>query len=644
MSKETGFKELQALLDKIDYYRDKYYNDNKSIISDKEYDELVDKATELSENLRDNKAIKEINRVGAYPSMGFKKVEHSKPMLSAAKTKDIDVIKMFVSKYNCYCSYKLDGLTLCLKYKDGRFVQGLTRGNGQIGEEVTEQCKLISNLPLELKLPFKNDLEIRGECVISWEEFHRINEGLEEPYSHPRNLAAGTIRTLDLSVLKDRKLSFVAFEVVAPTIEDKLEGLKRLEQLGFETVKTDCCDDLEKTLCEMTADNSVYPVDGLIFEVREQSVSEGLGSTTHHENCRIALKWQDTLYETTLRNIEWQTSKTGLINPVAVFDMIDLDGALTQRATLHNISYIEDLQLGIGDTIRVYRSNMVIPKVHDNITKSNTYVLPNCCPACGNKIELRKSNDTKTLHCTNPNCQAQLLSKLTHFVSKNCVNIPQLSTRTLKKFIEIGWVKNFQDIYRLKFHEKEMKGLNGFGEKSVNTLLAAIQDSRKIKLANFLYALSCPLLGKTASQLLNKEFRGDFKVFVGAVKTKRDFSNIETFGQIISESILTFFETNMEEIELLAKEFTFIQPIQESHNDNQLENKIFVITGSLNSFKNRDELIEVIVKNGGKVSGSVSKNTNYLINNDYTSSSSKNKKAQQLNIPIITEKGFLELL
>lgn len=644
MSKETGFKELQALLDKIDYYRDKYYNDNKSIISDKEYDELVDKATELSENLRDNKAIKEINRVGAYPSMGFKKVEHSKPMLSAAKTKDIDVIKMFVSKYNCYCSYKLDGLTLCLKYKDGKFVQGLTRGNGHIGEDVTEQCKLISNLPLELKLPFKNDLEIRGECVIKWTEFHRINEVLEEPYSHPRNLTAGTIRTLDLSVFKDRELSFVAFEVITPTIEDKLEGLKRLGQLGFEIVKTDCCDDLEKTLGEMTADNSVYPVDGLIFEVREQSVSEGLGSTTHHENCRIALKWQDTLYETTLRNIEWQTSKTGLINPVAVFDMIDLDGALTQRATLHNISYIEDLQLGIGDTIRVYRSNMVIPKVHDSLTKSGNYVVPKTCPACGGSTNLRNNNDTKTLHCTNPNCQAQLLSKLTHFVSKNCVNIPQLSTKTLQKFVEVGWIKNFQDIYKLKFHEKEMKSLEGFGEKSVAALLTTIQDSKTIKLANFLYALSCPLLGRTASQLLDKEFKGDFNSFIGAVKTKRDFSNIETFGQIISENILTFFGTNMKEIESLAGEFTFIKPVEYLCNNNRLENKTFVITGSLNNFKNRDELVGVIVKNGGKVSGSVSKNTNYLINNDYTSSSSKNKKAQQLNIPIITEKGFLELL
>lgn len=441
MSKETKSKELQALLDKIDYYKDKYYNDNKSIISDKEYDELVDKATELSKKIKDEQAIKEINKVGAYPSMGMKKVEHSKPMLSAAKTKDVNVIKMFISKYNCYCSYKLDGLTLCLKYKDGKFIQGLTRGNGQIGEDVTEQCKLIPNLPLELKSSVKNDLEVRGECVIKWKEFHRINEGLVEPYSHPRNLAAGTIRTLDLSVFKDRKLSFVAFEVVAPKIEDKLEGLKRLEKLGFETVKIDCCDDLENTLYEMTADNSVYPVDGLIFEVREQSVSERLGSTAHHENCRIAFKWQDTLYETTLRSIEWQTSKTGLINPVAVFDMIDLDGALTRRATLHNISYIEDLKLGIGDIIRVYRSNMVIPKVYDSLTKSGKYTIPCQCSACGGKTDLRNNNGTKTLHCTNPNCQAQLLNKLTHFVSKNCVNIPQLSTKTLEKFIELGWVK-----------------------------------------------------------------------------------------------------------------------------------------------------------------------------------------------------------
>lgn len=637
MDKVKRLKELNALLQKASYA---YYGLDKPIMSDKEYDDLYDELVSLEKETECVLAGSPTQKVQGYILDGFKKVEHSKPMLSADKTKEVSEVEKFIDNRDFYCSYKLDGLTLVVKYKDGKFIQGITRGNGTVGEDVTEQCRFIKNLPMEIFN--KNDIELRGECVISWDEFHRINSTLDEPYSHPRNLAAGTLRNLDLNIVRDRNLSFVVFELVSPTFTHKWDGLKVIEDMGFECVGR-AKGTVENCVEGMQPDWYVYPVDGLIFELNSSELSKSLGSTSHHENCRIALKWDDTLYKTKLTDIEWNTSKTGLINPVAIFEPVDLDGAVTTRATLHNISYIEDLQLGIGDEIVVYRANMVIPKVHDNLTRSNTWTFPDECPVCGGITKIVKENDSKVLMCDNPNCKGKLLGKLTNFVSKNAANIDGLSEQTLERLIELGWLNSFQDIYKLSEHKDEMSKLDGFGKRSVEKLLDAIEKSRSITLDRFIYALCIPLIGRSASKTIAKYFNYDFKEWyqIGISQPFR-YTLLDDFGETMQNSIHNF-AVNMDMIADLADEFSF-EKVEEKSSSVDLSGKTFVITGSLIHYKNRDELVGVIESLGAKVSGSVSAKTSYLINNDVTSTSGKNKKAKDLGVPIISEEDFLKMI
>ena len=637
MDKVKRLKELNTLLQKASYA---YYGLDKPIMSDKEYDDLYDELVSLEKETECVLAGSPTQKVQGYVLDGFKKVEHSKPMLSTDKTKEVSEVEKFIDNRDFYCSYKLDGLTLVVKYKDGKFVQGITRGNGTIGEDVTEQCRFIKNLPIEISN--KHDIELRGECVISWDEFHRINSTLEEPYSHPRNLAAGTLRNLDLNIVRDRNLSFVVFELVSPTLTHKWDGLKAIEDMGFECVGR-AKGTVEDCVEGMQPDWYAYPVDGLIFELNSSELSKSLGATSHHENCRIALKWEDTLYKTKLTDIEWNTSKTGLINPVAIFEPVDLDGAITTRATLHNISYIEDLQLGIGDEIVVYRANMVIPKVHDNLTRSNTWTFPDECPVCGGITKIVKENDSKVLMCDNPNCKGKLLGKLTNFVSKNAANIDGLSEQTLEKLIELGWLKSFKDIYRLSEHKNEMSKLDGFGKRSVEKLLDAIEKSRSIKLSNLIYSLCIPLVGRSASKDISNYCYHDVQTFINFMNVHYDFTVIDGFGSEMQKSLSNWWKDNEESFYALVKEFTF-EKVEEKSNGVNLSDKTFVITGSLTHYKNRDELVSVIEQLGGKVSGSVSAKTSYLINNDVASTSGKNKKAKDLGIPIISEEDFLKMI
>lgn len=637
MDKVKRIKELTELLQKASYA---YYGLDNPIMSDKEYDNLYDELSKLEVESEYVLAGSPTQKVQGYLLDGFSKVEHSKPMLSANKTKDIEGIKRFVNKEDFYCSYKLDGLTLVVKYKDGKFVQGITRGNGLVGEDVSEQCRFIKNLPMQISN--KNSIELRGECVISWEEFRRINRQLEEPYSHPRNLAAGTLRNLDLNVIKERDLSFVVFEMVHPSFVHKWDGLKVLEEFGFECVGRSK-GKIEDCIAGMQPEFYKYPTDGLIFEINSSELSKSLGSTAHHECCRMALKWEDELYESKLKNIEWNTSKTGLINPVALFEPVDLDGAITTRATLHNISYIEDLQLGIGDTIQVYRANMVIPKVHSNLTMSNTWNLPDKCPCCGGNVEIHNENGSKTLHCMNPDCKAKLLGKLVHFVSKNAINIDGLSEQTLQKFIDLGWLNSFIDIYCLSEHRKEMYKLDGFGKKSVDKLLESIEKSRNTTLDRFIYGLCIPLIGRTASKEIAKEFNNQVEEFYDVWCQGYDFTKLNDFGDAMNNSMQDFIRDNYRWIAELIVEFNFRES-DNSGNVKVLEGKTFVITGSLKFYKNREELVATIERNGGKVSGSVSAKTSYLINNDVESTSGKNKKAHDLGIPIISEGEFVQMI
>ena len=637
-------KELTGQIQKAAYA---YYGLDRPLMTDKEYDDLYDELSALEKETNCVLSGSPTIKVQGFVLDGFTKVKHTKPMLSANKTKDTKEIEKFVTNNRFYGSYKLDGLTVVVRYKNGEFTQGITRGNGIEGEDVTEQCRFIKNLPMSI--PYKNNLELRGECVISWDEFKRINKDLDIPFSHPRNLAAGTLRNLDLNIIKDRNLSFVVFECVTDMKEDsKSETLIDVHNMGFEIVPFTKLNSTVDQVCDaLQPEFYQYPTDGVIFELDSRKLSESLGATSHHECCRMALKWEDELYETKLNDIEWNTSKTGLINPVAVFEAVDLDGAITTRATLHNISYIENLQLGIGDTIQVYRANMVIPKVHSNLTMSNTWKLPDKCPCCGGDVEMHNENESKTLHCINPDCKAKLLGKLVHFVSKNAINIDGLSEQTLQKFIDLGWLNSFKDIYYLSDHKEEMYKLDGFGKKSVDKLLESIEKSRNTTLDRFIYGLCIPLIGRTASKEIAKSCAngnvGQF-ITIMSLEGNQPFIGLDGFGKEMCNSIVHWWIYNKQNFYELIEEFNFRESVNNGNVKQVLEDKIFVITGSLKFYKNRDELVNVIERNGGKVSGSVSAKTSYLINNDVASTSGKNKKAHDLGIPIISEGEFIQMI
>lgn len=631
---------IKELTNELLQYCHEYYDLDNPTISDAEYDRKYDILKQMEDEASFWLANSPTRKVQGKVSDGFKKVMHSKPMLSAAKTKDVSEIKKFIGNQPFYASYKLDGLTLVCIYEGGKFKQAITRGTGLIGEDVTEQAKMISNLPMSI--PYDGYLELRGECVVSWENFDKINANLEEPYSHPRNLAAGSLRNLDTNITKQRKLSYVVFECVSDLQDNKWLELYYLKDLGFTTVPIGVDLSVEDLIKTMTPESCPYPVDGLIFEMTSKKYSKYLASTSHHEGCRMALKWADVTYETVLRDVIWDVGRSGVISPVAVFDEVDLDGALTTKATLHNLSIIEGLELGIGDTITVYRSNMVIPKIDDNLTRSNTLIIPDKCPCCGYKAETKYTDNSKFLMCTNPNCPSKLLAKLTHFVSRNCINIEGLSEATLETLINKGWVKDFKDIYYLYQYGREWEQLDGFGEKSVAKILDAIDRSRKVKLENFICALSIDGVGSSASKTISSHFNGDFEAFYKALTTSFDWSSLTDFGEVTARNIADFGSKFGAEVKELAEEMDFIVEEKKEVKDNPFIGKTLCVTGKLFNFT-RDSINAKIAELGAKAAGSVSKNTDYLITNE-ASGSSKYKKAVELNVPIITEAEFLTMI
>ena len=637
MDKINRIKELVDVLHKASIA---YYRDDNPVMSDKQSDDLYDELEVLEKETGLRLAGSPTQKVQGEVVDYFPKVRHSKPMLSAAKTKDVDEIKRFVSDKGFYCSYKLDGLTTVVKFENGRFMQGITRGTGEIGEDVTEQCRFIPNLPMII--PTNEYVELRGETVVSYDEFHKANASLDISFSHPRNMAAGTLRNLDLNVVKQRRLSFVVFEVVSPIFKNKWEGLKTVRDWGFEVVNCGrgSVDDLVEA---MQPEFYKYPVDGLVFEINDYDLSKAMGATQHHEGCRIALKWADDLYETTLTGIEWQTSRTGLINPVAVFEPVNLDGAVTTRATLHNLSYIEDLELGVGDTIQIYRANMVIPKVHDNLTRSNTWSYPETCPTCGYPTEIHNDNGSKTLHCTNPACKAKLINRLVNFVSRKCMNVDGLSEETLTKFVEWGWIQNLFDVYNLAPHYSDLAKMNGFGIRSVKKLQESIENSKNVELDHFIAALSIPGIGVSQAKELAKKFK-TWEAFEDAGCGNFDFGKLNSFGEVANKKIHNWFGTmyQTDHIPQLVRNLHFIS--NETSNNNKFSGLTFVITGSLTHFSNRDALKKELESMGAKVSGSVSSKTSYLVNNDPLSNSSKNAKAHELNIPIISEEDLIQMM
>lgn len=656
MNKLNRIKELTEKLHKASIA---YYQYDNPIISDKQYDDLYDELEQLEKETNIVLAGSPTQKVQGFILKELDKVKHTKPMLSANKTKNINEIKKFIGNKKCVMSWKEDGLTIVLRFKDGKFVQAITRGTADVGEDVTHTMRTCKNIPLQI--PYYADIEVRGECLISWKEFDRINEKLADAnkYKHPRNLAAGSVRQLDANVTKGRNIMFKAFELVQEDVynEKKYEQLMNIKEsfdylteCGFDVVEHEIVtyDNAEEMINKFNPEQYEYPVDGLIITYDDYLYGKSLGETSKFPLNMMALKWADDVHETILRDIEWDTSRTGLINPVAIFDEIDLDGALTTKATLHNVSFIEDLELGIGDTIQVYRSNKVIPKVHDNSTRSNTYKIPTECPCCGAPAEVRCDKESKMLYCTNPDCSAKFTSKLENFVNRNGMNIVGLNRQTLETLVDRNYVTSFVDLYHLEDYKKELSSISGFGAKSVSKLLKAINESRVVDLTHFLTALGIPLCGKSTCKDIAKYCHGNVNEFIFIMEnTSLEFAAINGIGVTAVESLDDWWQINRDMFYSLLEELSIDVPEEKTEtntNGNVLEGMNFVVTGSVYHFKNRSELQAKIESLGGKVVGSVSAKTSVLLNNDANSNSSKNVKAKSLNVPIWTEEQFLEYI
>lgn len=652
MDKLERIKQLIKELNNASYA---YYN-QVPIMSDYEWDKMYDELETLEYVTGIVLANSPTHNVGYSVADELKEVEHNHPMLSLDKTKSVDELIEFIGNKDCFLSVKADGLTTSLHYINGKLIGAETRGNGVRGIECLQNVLTMKNVPKEI--PYKDELIIDGETIIGWDTFREINDKLseDEKYKHPRNLVSGSLQLLDSKEAANRNMRFVAWRVIKG-FEHKIpsEDLFKAKAIGFEIIpilKSPRINQKKELVILLnqireSANSHNIPYDGAVMAVDDYKIAESMGRTDKFFRHSMAYKYEDELFETVLTDIEWNTSKTGLINPVAIFEPVDLNGAITTRATLHNITYIKDMMLGIGDKIRAYRSNMVIPKVHDSIDKSGNFKIPDKCPICGQPTRIVKENDSEVLVCTNDNCKGKLLGKLTHAVSRNALNIDGLSEATIEKFINLGWLNSIKDIYNLSEHKDEMKKLDGFGSKSVEKLLDSIEKSRNTSLQRFLCSLSIPLLGNSASKDISEFCENNFNSFVGALTEGRKdaFTSINGIGEALGKSIINYWNKHNEEIMDLVQEFTFSkdEKIEKVEND-KINGKVFVVTGSVNHYKNRDELKADIENRGGKVSGSISSKTTYLINNDIDSNSSKNKKAKELNIPIITEEQFLSML
>ena len=659
MNKIERIKELTK---KLNEYRNAYYNDSESIISDFEYDKLYDELEKLENETGLSYANSPTKTVGYEVKSELEKVKHSHQMLSLDKTKSVDDLRKFASNKDCILSLKMDGLTCLLTYENGSLVQAETRGNGEVGELITHNANVFENIPLTID--YKGHFEIEGEAIITYDDFEKINKSLPEDkkYKNPRNLVSGSVRQLDSRVAEQRHIKFIAWKVPTEVPEGVCSNsfLHRLiyaKDLGFETVplftytnesndKENLPDMIESL--KSKANRYGYPIDGLVSTYNDIKYGESLGLTGHHPKHSIAFKFYDEEFETVLKDLEWTMGKIGSLTPTAVFEPVEIDGTVVERASLHNMSIFKELELSYGDTITVFKANQIIPQVSDNLdrTLTNLCIPPSTCPICGGNTEIIKENDTEVLMCANPHCKGKLLGKLSAFVSRNKMNIDGLSEETLSKFIGRGWLTCFSDIYKLNDYYIHMINMSGFGRKSIDKLLDSIEKSRKVELNRFIAALSIPGVGDSTAKDISKHCGYDFDTFVMRLIDKYNWSVIDGIGEKTSQQINEWIRdsSNREDFRKLLEIIVPVNPNEDDNIDQSLAGKNFVITGDVTRFKNRKELQQFIESKGGKVTGSVTSKTNWLINNDVESTSSKNKKARELGVPIISEEEFLKMV
>ena len=628
-----------------------YYQESREIMSNLEYDALYDELLALEKESGIVLSNSPTQNVGYEVLSELPKVVHEKPMLSLDKTKDRAALAAWLKDKEGLLSWKLDGLTVVLTYRDGELFSAVTRGNGQVGELVTNNARVFTNLPLSISC--ESEVILRGEAVIKYSDFEEINAKIgdvDAKYKNPRNLCAGSVRQLNNEITAKRNVNFIAFSLVkADGVDFENSRQKQYEWLkaqGFEVVeyKRVNAGNIEaavKEFAEKISEND-FPSDGLVLIYDDIAYGDSLGTTAKFPRNAIAFKWADEQAVTRLKYIEWSPSRTGLINPVAVFEPVELEGTSVSRASVHNISILESLKLGEGDEISVYKANMIIPQIAENFTRSGSIKLPERCPVCGGEVKIEDSTGVKTLYCINPDCQAKKIKAYSLFVSRDAMNIDGMSEATLEKFIDAGFIKEYADIYRLDRFKDRITSMEGFGEKSYDKIISAIEASRTVPMHSFLYALGIGNIGVANAKMVCRAFDYDFDRIRRA--SRQELEQIEGVGPVIADVFAAYFEDadNNREVDELLKYIT-LTGVQTS-TQQKLKGMVFVITGSLESFSNRNELKELIENQGGKVTGSVTSNTNYLINNDINSSSSKNKKAKELGVKIITETDFLAMI
>ena len=647
---ETTLQQMKDLVKKLNQAAKAYYQEDREIMDNREYDALYSKLEQMEKETGIVLADSPTVNVGYEAVDALPKETHESPMLSLDKTKDREALREFIGEHKTLLSWKMDGLTIVLTYEKGQLQKAVTRGNGIVGEVITNNARVFKNIPL--KIAYTGRLVLRGEAVITYSDFERINNSLEDVdtrYKNPRNLCSGSVRQLNNQITAERNVRFYAFSLVSAQDEDMHNSreyqMEWLRSQGFEVVEyrtvTGSTLDAAMDYFSKAVETNDFPSDGLVALYDDIAYGDSLGSTAKFPRNAFAFKWADEIRETTLKEIEWSPSRTGLINPIAVFEPVELEGTTVSRASVHNVSIVKELQLGIGDSIQVYKANMIIPQIAENLTRSSNLTIPDACPACGHQTEIIKENDVEALYCTNPDCAAKKIKAFTLFVSRDAMNIDGLSEATLEKFIARGFIHNFGDIYEINRYRDEIINMDGFGQKSFDNLLESLEKSRDTTLAKVIYSLGIANIGLSNAKVICRHFDDDLEAIRHA--DLEEISAIDGIGPVIAGNLVDYFqkEENNQKLDQLLCHLRIQK--EEKTGEQIFAGMNFVITGSLNHFSNRSEAKNLIESLGGKVTGSVTKKTAYLINNDQTSGSSKNKKARELGIPILSEEDFLAL-